>query len=62
MMWTKWLVVLLVLLAGVDWAFIGTLDTLKTTTLVSGFTVGNVLGYVALIVGAWTAYEMAMKK
>lgn len=62
MAYTKWVIVLLVLLAGVDWAFTGTLDSLKATALVSGFTLGNVLGYIALILGAWSVYEMAMKK
>lgn len=62
MAYTKWVIVLLVLLAGVDWAFTGTLDSLKATSLVSGFTLGNVLGYIALILGAWSVYEMAMKK
>ncbi len=62
MTWVKWLVVVLVLLAGIDWAFPGTLDSFKTAFSVSGFTLGNILGYVAIVAGLWTVYEMTMKK
>lgn len=58
----KWVAPILLLVAGVDWAFPGTLDTTVATALVSGFTLGNLLGWIALVVGAWTLYEMTMKK
>lgn len=62
MEWTKWLVVVFVLIAGIDLAFPTTLDSFKTAYSIGGFTLGNILGYVAIVVGLWTVYEMTMKK
>lgn len=62
MAWVKWVSPILLLVAGISWAFSGTLDSLTTTKIVSGFNVGNLLGYVAIVIGAWSLYEMTMKK
>jgi hypothetical protein len=62
MMYVKWLAALLLLVAGVTWALPGVLDSVTGTTLVTGFTVGNLLGWVALVVALWQLYMMLMKK
>lgn len=62
MTWVKWVAPILLLLAGIAWAMPGTLDALTETSLAAGFTLGNLLGWVAVVIGAWTLYEMATKK
>jgi hypothetical protein len=58
----RWVSPLLLLLAGITWALTGVLDSVTTVALYSTFTVGNLLGWVAILVALWTLYTMLMKK
>lgn len=61
MKYVKWLAPVLLLVAGIAWAMPDVLATTLATD-VAGFKLSQLLGWVAVFVGAWGIYELATKK
>jgi hypothetical protein len=62
MMWLKWVSAILLVLAGVEWFAPGTISGYTNTYAVSGFSLTQLVGVVAVALGLWEVYEMTMKR
>jgi hypothetical protein len=62
MMWLKWVSALLLVLAGVEWFSPGAVTNNLGTFNVAGYGIGALLGVVAVALGLWQIYELAMKR